>query len=219
MLEKLYKNRFDSINIEEKKNLWKILCSEFFQKYIAEDSVVVDFGAGYCEFLNNIRAARKIAVDLNKDAKKYANSDVVVLTEEALKTSLENSSADIVFISNFLEHMNSKEKIFEVLSEAFRILKPGGRIIVLQPNITYVGNKYWDFFDHKIPLTEKSLSEALKLAGFNIKTCIKRFLPYTTKSGLPKWPFFIRLYLKNPLFWNLWGKQCLIIAEKSKQHE
>ena len=38
-------------------------------------------------------------------------------------------------------------------------------MIVLQPNIRLVGPRYWDFIDHRVALTERSLLEAAELAG------------------------------------------------------
>jgi ubiquinone/menaquinone biosynthesis C-methylase UbiE len=215
MLSKLYKNRFDGkVIIKEKNELWKVLCRNFFQKFIPENSTVVDLAAGYCEFINNIKAQKKIAVDLNNDTKEFAKPGVNVLIEDITKLSLNDSSADIVFISNLFEHLNSREEILKVLNESYRILKSNGIIIILQPNINYIGTKYWDFFDHKIALSDKSLAEALRFSNFKILKLLPRFLPYTTKSGLPKWPFLVKLYLKYRLLWNLFGQQCLIIAEK-----
>ena len=43
---------------------------------------------------------------------------------------------------------------------------------------------------------------------------IPRFLPYTTKSNVPKWPWLLGLYLRLPPVWHIFGKQCLVVAEK-----
>ena len=43
---------------------------------------------------------------------------------------------------------------------------------------------------------------------------IARFLPYTTKSVLPQWPWLVKLYLRLPLAWWLLGKQSLVVAKK-----
>ena len=92
------------------------------------------------------------------------------------------------------------------------MLKPDGRLIVLQPNIRYVGAAYWDFIDHRVALTERSLVEAAQAAGFEVETLIPRFLPYTTKSRLPQSPWLVRAYLRVPLAWRLMGKQTLLVA-------
>ena len=69
--------------------------------------VVVDVGAGYCEFINNIRAGRKIAVDLNPRVREFAQPDVAGHQRELHRARLDadDASADVVFMSNFLEHL------------------------------------------------------------------------------------------------------------------
>ena len=96
------------------------------------------------------------------------------------------------------------------------LLKVGGRVIVLQPNIRLTAAAYWDFIDHHTPLTERSLEEAALTAGLEPVKTIVRFLPYTTKSRLPQSPWLVRAYLAFPPAWRLMGKQTLFIAERSK---
>src|SRR5258706_16479280 len=85
---------------------------------------------------------------------------------------------DVVFTSNFLEHLPHKDAIRRTLLEVYRCLKPGGRFIAMGPNIKYVPGEYWDFFDHYVPLTELSLAEGLSNCGFGIERKVGRFLPY-----------------------------------------
>src|SRR5690606_15766959 len=92
--------------------------------------------------------------------------------------------ADLIFMSNFLEHLPDKRVLLDVLDECRRALRPGGTILILQPNIRYVGPAYWDYIDHHIALTEHSLREALEVSGFEVVKIIPRFLPYTAKSAL-----------------------------------
>lgn len=214
-LDELYRQRFPYQALASKQAVWKVLCENFFQRYIAATDTVVDIGAGYCEFINNIRAARRIAVDLNPDVSRFAASDVHVINEPctAIQT-LDTGSVDAVFMSNFLEHLPTKQLILDTFHETHRILRGGGRIIVLQPNIRYVGGEYWDYFDHHTPLTDRSLVEALQLAGLHPTVVHPRFLPYTTKSRLPKSPWLVRFYLKQPWAWRFLGKQALVVANK-----
>ncbi len=46
-LKKLYYNRFDSKDRKDKFALWKVLIEEFLQKYVEQDSVILDIGGGY----------------------------------------------------------------------------------------------------------------------------------------------------------------------------
>ena len=86
--------------------------------------------------------------------------------------------------------------------------------MILQPNMRYLYREYWDFFDHNIPLSERSLAEVLEMVGFRIEQVLPKFLPYTTKSKIPQNPFLVKIYLKIPLAWKIIGKQMFILAKK-----
>jgi SAM-dependent methyltransferase len=206
-LDKIYSNRFVEKDLPIKNKVWEILCRHFFSRFILKSNDVVDIGAGYCEFINNIECNKKIAVDLNQDTKKFAHPDVKVICSTSVDIkSVESSSVDIVFISNFLEHLLNKQEVFKTLQEAKRLLRSGGKILILQPNIRFLSKNYWDFFDHHTPLSDRSLIEVLELLDMKIIINYPKFLPYTTKSRFSKKLFFVKLYLYLPFVWKILGK-------------
>ncbi|MBI5376049.1 MAG: methyltransferase domain-containing protein [Candidatus Schekmanbacteria bacterium] len=215
MFENIFADLFTPEEIEKRKNLWKILCRDFFEKFIKKDDVVLDLGAGYCEFINNVRCGKKYAVDQHTHPQKYANSDVkVIISNSSSITEIEDESIDVVFVSNFWEHMRDRDELKATLREVRRMMKKDGRLIVLQPNIRYCYKLYWDFFDHVIPLSHKSMEEILKFMGFRIEYLKPKFLPYSTKSRYPKHPFFVKTYLKLPFLHYIFGKQMVVVAGK-----
>lgn len=218
-IKELYNNRFSNCDELKSKNLiWKVLCENFFQQFIPQNSTIIDIAAGYCEFINNIKANNKIAFDLNTDTMKYANANIKAINGSFfdMENYLDGQKADIIFASNILEHLNSKEEVIKALSVCYNSLSnKNGKLIVLQPNIKYVKEDYWDFIDHKIPLTDKAVIEAGNLCGFKCIYNLKKFLPYTTKSTIPQYPFLVWLYIKLlPLSGFFFGKQSLLILEK-----
>lgn len=212
-LQRAYGQRFAGRTAYRKK-VWLTLVG-YFERFIPEGAAVLDLGAGYCEFINSVRAGRKYAMDLNPDVFHRADSDVQVLQQDCTTTwAIAEATLDVVFTSNFLEHLPDKRAVKQVLEQAFRSLKPGGRLIAMGPNIKCVPGAYWDFFDHFVPLTEASLSEAALNTDFEIERSVERFLPYSMSQGseYPIWT--LRLYLALPFVWRFFGKQFLVVAVK-----
>ena len=215
-VKSLYTERFEEKQKFRKQKIWNILCRYFFQKYVPHNGIIMDIAAGDCGFINNIKAKEKIAVDINPDIHKFCKDNTTVICDSLFNMQSHiNIKVDIIFASNIFEHLNSKEDVIMGIKICWECLKPGGRLLILQPNIRYTGGAYWDFIDHKIPLTDKSLIEAGKLCGFTVVKKITKFLPYTTKSKFPQHPLFVFLYLKIPILWHFLGKQSFLIMEKS----
>jgi tRNA G37 N-methylase Trm5 len=112
-IDTLYQIRFSSAKeIIDKNKLWKILCKYYFSRYVDKNACVLDMAAGYCEFINNIEAGKKIAVDINPDTVHYASSDVQVIHAKSSKIEeVASNSVDVIFISNFFEHLSKDETI------------------------------------------------------------------------------------------------------------
>lgn len=214
-LSKLYRFRFRESERAAKMRIWKILCERFFQPLVGEDRVIVDLACGYGEFINTIRAKKKYAVDLNPDARAHLAADVeFCLSRADAIAAIAADAVDVVFASNFLEHLRTKEECDAVLAEVRRILRPGGRFVIMGPNIRYLAAEYWDFYDHCLPLSHLSLEEGLVQSDYDIDRIVPRFLPYTTRSRLPQHPFLVALYLRLPLIWRVLGRQFLVVARK-----
>lgn len=213
-LQAEYQQRFQGADAY-RDSVWKILCKDFFSRHIPSNSLLLDLGAGWGEFSRNIHSRQKYAMDLNPECGKRVEGHAIFLQQDCSHTwPFPDGTLDIVFTSNFLEHLPNKDLIDQTLCEAFRCLKSGGIIICLGPNIKYVPGAYWDYWDHFVPITEESMSEALSLKGFCITEKIDRFLPYTMSGGKKPPLIAIKVYLKLRFIWRLFGKQFLVIAKK-----
>jgi SAM-dependent methyltransferase len=214
-LAALYRERFDDDDLEFKFACWRILCREFLQQYVARDATVLDLGAGSCEFINAIEAGEKIAVDRNPDTKRFAADAKVVLAPSTDLSEIETGSVDVVFSSNFFEHLPQKSDLVATLLECHRVLRDRGTILVLMPNLRRLPGAYWDYFDHHLPLTDRSLAEVLTMTGFEVERMIPRFLPYTVKdSRVPRSTAMFGLYLKARPLWYLFGRQMFAVAHR-----
>ncbi|MBC8024044.1 MAG: class I SAM-dependent methyltransferase [Burkholderiales bacterium] len=214
-LQRLYRIRFSDADRAKKDAIWRVLVEDFFQKYVAPTDTVLDIACGYGEFTRHIRAGRKIAVDLNPDAARFlpAGAEFHLASAEDL-SAIATGSVDVCFSSNFFEHLPSKETLDRVLRETLRVLKPGGRYVAMQPNLRYAPGEYWDYYDHVLPLTDRSCFEAFAKAGYEVVELIDRFVPFSTSSRLPQSPWLVRCYLAFRPAWRLLGRQFVIVGRK-----
>ncbi len=213
-LERIYTVRFSGAEAY-RNSVWNVLANRFFSRWIKPGDAVLDLGCGYCEFINNVRAAEKYGMDLNPKAReRMARGSRLFEQDCSAPWPLPDDSLDVVFSSNFFEHLPSKAALQATLVECYRCLKPGGRVIAMGPNVKLLSGEYWDFFDHHLPLTDRSLSEALIMAGYKIEMALARFLPYTMSQGFQPPIWTLRLYLRLPILWKLFGRQFLVVGRK-----
>ncbi|MEB2848290.1 class I SAM-dependent methyltransferase [Endobacterium cereale] len=214
-VKEIYRSRFLDTGIAKRNQVWRTLCSSYFDDAMCREGSVLDLACGYGEFINNIDVKEKYAVDLNPDAKGYLKSDVSFRSCMANDLShIPSNTLDRAFTSNFLEHLPDKKNCDLVLKEVLRVLKPGGRFIILGPNIRYAYREYWDFYDHYLELSHLSLEEGLKMNGYTVVHNIPRFLPFTMAKNQPTHDFLVKAYLAMPFVWRFFGKQFLVTAQK-----
>ena len=211
----LYEVRFSEQEKKKKEKVWEVLCQKFFQKYIQPSDTVLEIACGFGEFLNNIKAQRKLAVDLNPNLEAHLPSNIEFHLGSADRLDMfEDNSVDLVFVSNFFEHLPSKDVMTQVLLEIYRVLKPSGSLMVMQPNFKYCSESYWDFYDHHLPLSHLSMAEGLEMTGFELDVLYPKFVPFSTKSKIPSHPLLVKIYLKFPLIWKIMGKQFFALAKR-----
>lgn len=212
----IYEGRFTADENRARDRIWRLLVDEIFQPHVPADGTVLDLGCGFGEFIRHVACRRRIAVDLNTLSFERLVSLGVECHQGPIGELpfLADGSVDYAFSSNVLEHMPDKAHVDAALREAHRVLKPGGQLVLMGPNARLVPGAYWDYWDHFVPITDRSLAEALRLARFEVIEQVAAFMPYTTKSALPQAEWLVRLYLKNRWAWPILGRQFLLRARR-----
>ena len=213
-LDTIYATRFDHAAESRKLALWREIVHAI-ERLVPLGDAVLDVACDQGYFIRNVRAKERWATDV-RDLSATFGGDIGFVRANGLElaAAMGERRFDTVFMSNYLEHLPSSDAVIEQLRQASLVLRPGGRVVILQPNIRFTGAAYWDFIDHRTPLTERSLAEACEAVGLVVERVIPRFLPYTTKSRYPQRPELVRLYLRLPILWRIAGQQTLLVARR-----
>jgi SAM-dependent methyltransferase len=198
--------------------VWREIVGYFHrQGIVPRGATVLELGAGYAHFINNVDARRRIALDGSDITVEYAKPGVEVLTQRCDEPlPLDSSSVDVVFASNLFEHLSSAQ-LQATAREVLRVLKPGGRLIAMQPNYRYCAREYFDDYTHVSVFSHVSLEDFFSSQGFRSVLVVPRFMPFSMKSRLPVVPAAIRLYLSLPV--RPFAKQMLLAFEKGRSAE
>ena len=126
---------------------------------------------------------------------------------------------DVIFSKSVFEHIDDPT-VF--LNEQKRILKPGGRIIILTPDWESQIKIFWNDYTHKRPYTVLGSSNVLKIFNFkNVHSEIFYQLPLYWKY--PKLKFIahilkltgpVKKLYKNKFY--RWSKELMILATAVK---
>jgi SAM-dependent methyltransferase len=74
---------------------------------------------------------------------------------------------DVVVVFDVIEHF-CKEEVLEIMDQVYRVLRPGGRLIVHAPNAEGIfGSRiFWSDFTHEMAFTREGLRQLTCASGF-----------------------------------------------------
>lgn len=136
------------------------------QRHVSPDAVVVEFGMGWGWNLIELRAARRIGVDLAEEL--LASARARGIEAHASTAGLPNGFADVALGYHALEHVSHPAA---VLGELARILKPRGKLLLVAP--FEKGRRYrryspTDPNHHLYSWNVQSLGNLVRACGFTI---------------------------------------------------
>lgn len=190
--------------------VWDALWHYYFRNLVPSDGCVLDLGCGYGDFINAVKARRRIALDLWEGFPAHLQPGIESVVAPVTDLSkIEDESVDFAFASNLFEHVSQAD--FATTLDALRSkLTKRGSLAILQPNYRYAFREYFDDYTHVSIYSHISVADFLAAHGWDVIDVRPRFLPLTVKSRLPVWPPLIGAYLKSPV--KPLGKQMLVRA-------
>jgi SAM-dependent methyltransferase len=138
-----------------------------------KDAVLLDIGCGNGSFLLTARDLGYAAVGLEPDADAVSRGRAAGLDVRLgllPHSGLAEGSFDHIFLNHVFEHLHKPR---EAAAEILRLLRPGGRVWLSQPNLDAIGlslfGEFWRGLEtprHLCLYARKSLTRLLGEAGF-----------------------------------------------------
>jgi SAM-dependent methyltransferase len=207
---------YHDVHLQEhpaRRVVWQVL-ADHLSPWVPIGAHVVEIGAGHCQWINAVRAQRRVAVDSWPGMAHFAAPGVETCIMDAsrdLRTL--TGPFDAALASNCLEHFEPDTAAM-VIADVHAILRPGGRFLIVQPNFRYAFRHYFDDYTHRAIFTDVSLPNLLRSRGFSIDVVRPRFLPYSmrgVRGSVPAW--LVRAYLASP--WKPRAGQMLVVATRA----
>ena len=170
-------------------------------KTIQDGEKVLDIGASDRGLEKRLKANYPNLIYKSMDIDKEQFHDFYSLEEI-------RESFDVILLFEVIEHLELKEGI-QLLRNIFKLLTPGGRLILTTPNIFNPG-RFWRDATHRVAYCYDELGGLLLAQGFYIKAIYR-----TYNDALHRYLF--RVYIMTPLHRYLgidYAKSILILAEK-----
>ena len=85
-----------------------------------------------------------------------------------------DSSADVLYADQVLEHMPGIDAARELVAEARRVLRPGGVFFVVVPDYLKERGFFWDVdYTHNFVTTERRVRQLLYDGGFELRSVVR----------------------------------------------
>ena len=143
------------------------LCRYLVSRFeIVRGSKILDVGCGRGDFLNAFKSCgmEVYGVDHDPSGAKFAQEGVVKYADlERGDFPFADNTFDVVFSKSVIEHLSDPAHF---IKESWRVLKPGGRIIVMTPDWVTQMKTFYDDYTHRQPYTVRGIKSLLDIFGF-----------------------------------------------------
>jgi len=182
------------------------LCGYLFNRFnLKQGEKLLDVGCGRGDFLEGFKASGLEVAGLDREKPTFGTmKDVEVryANIESESFPFEDNTFDVVFAKSVIEHIFDPENF---MRECRRVLKPGGRIIMMTPDWISQMKIFFDDYTHRQPYTREAVKDILDIFDFKgsdaelfyqlplvwkypvlkvVSAILRRIVPVTAKSRI-----------------------------------
>lgn len=189
---------------------------------------ILDIGCGRGEFLSGFIEQGLVGSGVDRNIqiaqKNCPSADIKTADIEQDGLPFEDKLYDIVFSKSVIEHLYNPDKL---MTEAKRVLKPGGTIITMCPSWEHNYKIYFEDYTHRTPFMKQSLHDIHAIHEFeNIRVKYFVQLPLVwRKMGFLLLPlvFITRLFVPRKLSyvfkWVRFSKEIMLLSVAKNSNE
>lgn len=171
-----YKNNYLALrysNEEKPKTGYPIkLCTYLHEKYLwtsynlIKPWVVLDVACGRGDQAEALRNLGYKVYSIDKQDTGLLNFKKHDLSSKS-KFPFKDKTFDFVISKSIVEHLTPTE-IEKAFKEIYRVIKKGGRLIIMTPEWYHMHKYFYEDFTHRTPFTKRSLADCAKYYGFKV---------------------------------------------------
>jgi SAM-dependent methyltransferase len=188
-----------TLNAKSPEHIWSLLEKELGNEMTGD---VLEIGSGtwvYYEYLKNAKSLTSIEfTDANiKHLRSKGYENIIKYDLNNYPYPLADNSCDFILFSHVLEHLYAPVL---ALSECYRMLKPGGTLLLWVPNSGSLIYNNWDFEGHFYAINYKGWKFTIETAGFEVEKMYVNGLLSSNTTYLKYMQPVFRLIGQDPFY-------------------
>ncbi len=195
------------------------LCKYLFDRFkMKRGDKLLDVGCGRGDFSKSFKDVGFDVYGLDNEkshSQMLRDIEVRYANIENEPFPFESPIFDVVFSKSVIEHLFNPESF---MRECYRVLKPGGRIIIMTPDWISQMKIFFDDYTHRQPYTVTAIKDILNIFGFKeLNSELFYQLPIVWKYPVLKilsriFRLFVTVTTKSRIKFVRWSVELMILG-------
>jgi SAM-dependent methyltransferase len=144
---------------------------KYYLKSLGEGQKILDLNPGLDGIYNELKESKAeyLCLEQNPEVREFLEKNNISVTDWRIpEIPMENNSVDYVLSAPFIEHLPTYVDALNFLLEVKRILKPGGKILLIVPNYLSLKEIFYEDYKHEWVTTKKRIIDMLSDCQYEV---------------------------------------------------